>query len=417
MEGVETEKNDFPKTRMEHIPFIYNIKNNTMKKILTMALMAVFCVGISAQNPPQKECKKECQGECQKKKKGKKNRKKEKEVKKSITFTVPKIVDDKKVIKEQQEKNLEEIIVDQNGDEIIVKEIIVDEKGNEFIVDENGNELVVSKAAIGSQTYHGWISGEVKIDSAKPNLPPQYALFYQYQEKEQYAEAIQVLKEYMAKVNEEHLKDKKNPAVTLIDTAQLANTYQLLAYQASQNKDNKLLKEAVDCADSLYAYIANSRIEVLGYLQSRVQVCKLLDEDGDISLRTKNCCEDVIARIDTLRIIENNEFLEMNTKTTFNNLIVSYYLQHGTKEEVVAQIMKYDDDYNKAQALLTTFSEYNTMAYEKDAKYYIEAYYFLKEYIKFDPNNSYGLVKQNLKNFESTYKEKAEEQEKKLEGK
>ena len=72
-----------------------------MKKILTMALMAVFCVGISAQNPPQKECKKECQGECQKKKKGNKNRKKEKEVKKSITFTVPKIVDDKKVIKEQ----------------------------------------------------------------------------------------------------------------------------------------------------------------------------------------------------------------------------------------------------------------------------------------------------------------------------
>lgn len=374
-DGVETEKIISTKTRMEYIPFIYNIKNNTMKKILTMALMAVFCVGISAQNPPQKECKKECQGECQKKKKGNKNRKKEKEVKKSITFTVPKIVDDKKVIKEQQEKNLEEIIV--------------------------------SKAAIGSVTYKGEF----------PQNPQYPEIFYQYQKNEQYAEAIQVLKEYMAKVNEEHLKDKKNPAVTLMDTAQLAHTYELLARQALTNKDNKLLKEAVDCADSLYAYIANSRKDILGILQSRVQVCKLLDKDGDVSLRTKNCCEDVIARIDTLRIIENNQFLEMNTKTTFNSLIVTYYLQHGTKEEVVAQIMKLDDDYNKAQSLLTVFSEYNNMAGNKDAKYYIEAYYYLKKYIEFDPNNSYGLVRQNLKNFEGTYKEKAEEQQKILEAK
>ena len=388
-----------------------------MKKILTMALMAVFCVGISAQNPPQKECKKECQGECQKKKKGKKNRKKEKEVKKSITFTVPKIVDDKKVIKEQQEKNLEEIIVDQNGDEIIVKEIIVDEKGNEFIVDENGNEWVVSKAAIGSQTYTGGLSGEVKIDSLKSNLHPQYALFYQYQEKEQYAEAIQVLKEYMAKVNEEHLKDKKNPAVTLMDTAQLAHTYELLARQALTNKDNKLLKEAVDCADSLYAYIANSRKDILGILQSRVQVCRLLDEDGDVSLRTKNCCEDVIARIDSLRVIKNDEFLDVHTKNNLNNLIVTYYMRHGSKEEVVAQIMKYDDDLSKAQALLTVFSGYYVMAKDKDAKYYIEAYYFLKEYIKVDPENKHGLVSFNLKEHEGFFKEKAEEQQKILEAK
>ena len=388
-----------------------------MKKILTMALMAVFCIGISAQNPPQKECKKECQGECQKKKKGNKNRKKEKEVKKSITFTVPKIVDDKKVIKEQQEKNLKEIIVDQNGDEIIVKEIIVDEKGNEFIVDENGNEWVVSKAAIGSQTYRGWVSGEVKIDSLKSNLHPQYALFYQYQEKEQYAEAIQVLKEYMAKVNEEHLKDKKNPAVTLMDTAQLAQTYELLARQALTNKDNKLLKEAVDCADSLYAYIANSRKDILGILQSRVQVCRLLDEDGDVSLRTKNCCEDVIARIESLRVVKNDEFLEVHTKNNLNNLIVTYYMRHGSKEEVVAQIMKHDDDLSKAQTLLIIFSEYYNMAKNKDAKYYIEAYYFLKEYIKVDPENKHGLVSFNLKECEGFFKEKAEEQQKILEAK
>lgn len=402
-----------------------------MKKILTMALMAVFCVSISAQNPPQKECKKECQGECQKKKKGKKNRKNKKdiemsyeqpqpqetEVKASITFTVPKIVDDKQVIKEQQEKNLREIIVDENGDEIIVREIIVDEKGNEFIVDENGNEWVVSKAAIGSQTYRGWVSGEVKIDSLKSNLHPQYALFYQYQEKEQYAEAIQVLKEYMAKVNEEHLKDKKNPAVTLMDTAQLAQTYELLARQALTNKDNKLLKEAVDCADSLYAYIANSRKDILGILHSRVTVCKLLDEDGDVSLRTKNRCEDVIARIDSLRVIKNNEFLEVHTKNNLNSLIVTYYMKHGSKEEVVAQIMKYDDDLSKAQTLLTVFSEYYVMAKDKDAKYYIEAYYFLKEYIKVDPENKHGLAPSNLKEYEGFFKEKAEEQQKKLEAK
>ena len=360
---------------MEYIPFIYNIKNNTMKKILTMALMAVFCVGISAQNPPQKECKKECQGECQKKKKGNKNRKKEKEVKKSITFTVPKIVDDKKVIKEQQEKNLEEIIV--------------------------------SKAAIGSVTYKGEF----------PQNPQYPEIFYQYQKNEQYAEAIQVLKEYMAKVNEEHLKDKKNPAVTLMDTAQLAHTYELLARQALTNKDNKLLKEAVDCADSLYAYIANSRKDILGILQSRVQVCKLLDKDGDVSLRTKNCCEDVIARIESLRVVKNDEFLEVHTKNNLNNLIVTYYMRHGSKEEVVAQIMKHDDDLSKAQTLLTIFSEYYNMAKNKDAKYYIEAYYFLKEYIKVDPENKHGLVSFNLKECEGFFKEKAEEQQKILEAK
>ena len=244
-----------------------------------------------------------------------------------------------------------------------------------------------------------------------------FVLYDYYNNNEQYKEAIPTLKEYMAKKAEEHLKDAKKDRVNLVDTGYLAGAYDLLARQAYENKDNKLLKEAVDCADSLYAYIANRKIEVLGYLQSRVQVCRLLDEDGDVSLRTKNCCEDVIARIDTLRIIENNEFLEMNTKTTFNNLIISYYLQHGTKEEVVAQIMKYDDDYNKARSLVTTFSEYNTMAYEKDAKYFIEAYYYLKKYIEFDPNNSYGLVRQNLKNFEGTYKEKAEKQQRILEEK
>ena len=346
-----------------------------MKKILTMALMAVFCVGISAQHPPQKECKKDCQGECQKKKKGNKNRKKEKEVKKSITFTVPKIVDDKKVIKEQQEKNLEEIIV--------------------------------SKAAIGSVTYKGEF----------PQTPQYPEIFYQYQKNEQYAEAIQVLKEYMAKVNEEHLKDKKNPAVTLMDTAQLAHTYELLARQARTNKDNKLLKETVDCADSLYAYIANSRKDILGILQSRVQICKLLDMDGDVSLRTKNCCEDVIARIDSLRVVKNDEFLEVSTKNNLNSLIVTYYMRHGSKEEVVAQIMKYDDDLSKAQTLLTVFSEYYVMAKDKDAKYYIEAYYFLKEYIKVDPENKHGLVSFNLKEHEGFFKEKAEEQQKILEAK
>ena len=202
-----------------------------------------------------------------------------------------------------------------------------------------------------------------------------------------------------------------------MDTAQLAHTYELLARQARTNKDNKLLIEAVDCADSLYAYIANSRKDILGILQSRVQVCRLLDEDGDVSLRTKNCCEDVIARIESLRVVKNDEFLEVHTKNNLNNLIVTYYMRHGTKEEVVAQIMKLDDDYNNAQSLVSTFSEYNTMAYEKDAKYFIEAYYYLKKYIEFDPNNSYGLVRQNLKNFESLYKEKAEEQQKILEAK
>ena len=221
----------------------------------------------------------------------------------------------------------------------------------------------------------------------------------------------------MAKVNEEHLKDKKNPAVTLMDTAQLAHTYELLARQARTNKDNKLLIEAVDCADSLYAYIANSRKDILGILQSRVQVCRLLDEDGDVSLRTKNCCEDVIARIESLRVVKNDEFLEVHTKNNLNNLIVTYYMRHGSKEEVVAQIMKHDDDLSKAQTLLTIFSEYYNMAKNKDAKYYIEAYYFLKEYIKVDPENKHGLVSFNLKEYEGFFKEKAEEQQKILEAK
>ncbi len=238
-----------------------------------------------------------------------------------------------------------------------------------------------------------------------------YVLYDYYNNNEQYKEAIPTFKEYMAKKAEEHLKDAKKSRVDLGDTATLAGAYYSLAYQAYTNKDNKLLKEAVDCADSLYAYIANSRIDLFGVVASRVQVCQLLDETGDISLRTKECCEDAIARIDTLRIIKNDELLNMKERADLNGLIVTYYMRHGTKEEVVAQIMKYDDDYNKAEALLTTFSEYNTMAYNKDAKYFIEAYYYLKKYIEFDPNNSYRLVRQNLKNFESAYKEKAEEQQ------
>lgn len=243
-----------------------------------------------------------------------------------------------------------------------------------------------------------------------------FVLYDYYNNNEQYKEAIPTFKEYMARKAEEHLKDAKKSRVDLGDTATLAGAYYSLAYQAYTNKDNKILKEAVDCADSLYAYIANSRIDLFGVVASRVQVCQLLDETGDISLRTKECCEDAIARIDTLRIIKNDEFLNMEERTKLNGLIVTYYMRHGTKEEVMSQIMKYDDDYNKALALVTTFIEYDGMR-KKDAKYFIEAYYYLKKYIEFDPNNSYRIVKQNLKDFEGLYKEKAEEQQRILEEK
>ena len=332
-----------------------------MKKILTMALMAVFCVGISAQNPPQKECKKECQGESQKKKKDKKNHKKENEVKKSYSFTVPKIVDDKQVIKEYLEKNQKELIV----------------------------------SMISSTSYKG----------EDPKAPKYPKLFDQYQKNEQYAEAIQVLKEYMAKVNEEHIKDRKNPAVTLIDTAMLANTYHLLALQAAKNKDNKLLKEAVDCADSLYAYIANSRKDVLGILEARAQVCKLLDEDGDVSLRTKNCCEDVIARIDSLRIIKNDELFETQRKSGINNLFVTYYMKHGTNEEIVAQIMKYDDPIEHITGLEQAFFQAYTN--KENPRNYINSYYFLNKLLEIDPRHEY-------KGYKDLIKELAEKQETEL---
>lgn len=58
-------------------------------------------------------------------------------VKASIQFTVPKIVDDDKVVKEQQLKNMD--------------------------------ELITSKAAIGSQTYKGDVGGTVNIDDLKDN--------------------------------------------------------------------------------------------------------------------------------------------------------------------------------------------------------------------------------------------------------
>ncbi len=58
-------------------------------------------------------------------------------VKASIQFTVPKIVDDDKVVKEQQLKNMD--------------------------------ELVTSKAAIGSQTYKGDVGGTVNIDDLQAN--------------------------------------------------------------------------------------------------------------------------------------------------------------------------------------------------------------------------------------------------------
>ena len=238
-----------------------------------------------------------------------------------------------------------------------------------------------------------------------------YILYDYYNNNEQYKEAIPTFKEYMAKKAEEHLKDAKKDRVNLADTGYLATAYESLARQAYANKDNKLLKEAVDCADSLYAYIANSKKDVYGILESRVGVCQLLDEEGDISLRTKNCCEDAIARIDTLRIIKNDEILNMEEKTKLNNLIVTYYMRHGSKEEVASQIMKYEDDYNRSLAFVSAFIEYNKMALEKDAKYFIEAYYYLKKYLEIDPNNKYRHVKQSLKDFESLYKEKAEEQQ------
>ena len=58
-------------------------------------------------------------------------------VKASIQFTVPKFVDDDKVVKEQQLKNMD--------------------------------ELITSKAAIGSQTYKGDVGGTVNIDDLKDN--------------------------------------------------------------------------------------------------------------------------------------------------------------------------------------------------------------------------------------------------------
>ena len=40
-----------------------------MKKFLTLALMAVFCVSMNAQAPVKKDCKKQCpKTECQQKK-------------------------------------------------------------------------------------------------------------------------------------------------------------------------------------------------------------------------------------------------------------------------------------------------------------------------------------------------------------
>lgn len=58
-------------------------------------------------------------------------------VKASIQFTAPKIVDDDKVVKEQQLKNMD--------------------------------ELITSKAAIGSQSYKGDVGGTVNIDDLKDN--------------------------------------------------------------------------------------------------------------------------------------------------------------------------------------------------------------------------------------------------------
>lgn len=225
-----------------------------------------------------------------------------------------------------------------------------------------------------------------------------YKLYESYDKNEQYNEAVPVYRQFLAKAIEE------KAAVGIRDTMFLGNLYYNLALKAYREKDSLRLKEYVASGDTIYAYISEKDSAFVGPAQ-RAYINQLLAPENDFSLAAKNHYEEAIKRIEERRVIENDEFRNMNEKRSFNNYIVGYYMKHGTNEEIVAQIMKYDDPSEHIAALEQAFLSAYTN--KENPRNYINAYYFLNKLLEVDPRNQY-------KGYKDLIKELAEKQETEL---
>lgn len=222
-----------------------------------------------------------------------------------------------------------------------------------------------------------------------------YKLYESYDKNEQYNEAVPVYRQFLAKAIEEKV------AVGIRDTMFLGNLYYNLALKAYREKDSLRLKEYVASGDTIYAYISKKDSAFVGPAQ-RAYINQLLAPENDFSLAAKIHYEEAIKRIEERRVIENDEFRNMNEKRTFNNYIVGYYMKYGTNEEIVAQIMKYDDPIEHIAALEQAFQSAYTN--KENPRNYINSYYFLNKLLEVDPRNEY-------KGYKDLIKELAEKQE------
>ena len=225
-----------------------------------------------------------------------------------------------------------------------------------------------------------------------------YKLYESYDKNEQYNEAVPVYRQFLAKAIEEKV------VVGIRDTMFLGNLYYNLALKAYKDKDSLRLKEYVASGDTIYAYISEKDSSFVGPAQ-RAMLNQLTVPKGEHSLTAKTYYEEAIKRIEERRIIENDEFRNMNEKITFNNYIVGYYMKYGTNEEIVAQIMKYDDPSQHIEGLEQAF--FSAYTNKENPRNYINSYYFLNKLLEVDPRNE-------NKGYKDLIKELADKQEAEL---
>lgn len=255
-----------------------------------------------------------------------------------------------------------------------------------------------------------WQKKAVEMYPEKCGARGYYTLYDYYNRNEQYKDAAPAYRQFMTQAKEE------KAILGIRDTMYLGILYTNLARNAKREKNESLLNEYVKSADSIYAYVSEKDPSIAGPV-ARAELSSLLDAENDISLTTKNHYDEAIRRIDSLRIVMNDEFYNMNNKIIYNNYVVTYYMYHGTNEEIVGQILKYDDEYDRVKAFATVFGDNLKKANNEDAKYFIDAYYFAKKLIDADPSNKYRTYNSSLKNAIFVLKEEAEKQQRILEEK
>lgn len=243
-----------------------------------------------------------------------------------------------------------------------------------------------------------WQKKAVEMYPEKCGAAGYYKLYDYYDKNAQYNEAVPVYRQFLAKAVEE------KAAVGIRDTMFLGNLYYNLALQAYKDKDSIRLKQYVASGDTIYAYISEKDSAFVGPAQ-RAYINQLLAPKNDFSLAAKIHYEEAIKRIEERRVIENDEFRNMNEKRSYNNYIVGYYMKYGTNEEIVAQIMKYDDPFEHIAALEQAFQSAYTN--KENPRNYINSYYFLNKLLEVDPRNEY-------KGYKDLIKELADKQEAEL---